>query len=53
MYCPLLCIKPENSSAFFCQCMKEACAWWIATGTTGKCAICQMGIYAANQDKTP
>ena len=53
MYCPLLCIKPENSSAFFCQCMKEACAWWIATGTTGKCAICQMGVYVANQDKTP
>ncbi|CVK20751.1 hypothetical protein [Sporomusa sphaeroides] len=53
MYCPLLCVKPENSSAFFCQCMKEACAWWIATGTTGKCAICQMGVYAANQDKTP
>ena len=47
MYCPLLCIKPENTTVFFCQCMEEACAWWIANGTTGKCAICQMGVYAA------
>lgn len=48
MYCPILCINPKNSANSFGQCMKEACAWWITIGNTGKCAICQMGVYAAN-----
>ena len=48
MYCPLLCIKPENNLVSFCQCLEEACAWWIITGDTGKCAMVQMGVSAAN-----
>ncbi|MDR3561759.1 MAG: hypothetical protein P4N59_10040 [Negativicutes bacterium] len=48
MYCPLLCINPDNKVASFGQCLQGACAWWITAGTTGKCAICQMGVYAAN-----
>ncbi len=52
MYCPLLCIKPENNLVSFCQCLEEACAWWITAGTTGKCAICQLGVSAAVADET-
>lgn len=48
MYCPILCINPKNSTVSFEQCLEDACAWWITVGTTGKCAICQMGVYAAN-----
>lgn len=48
MYCPILCINPNNTMISFGQCVKEACAWWIADGENGKCAICQMGEYAAN-----
>ena len=48
MFCPLLCIKPDNNTMVSVgQCMKEACAWWITDNNTGKCAICQMGVYAA------
>jgi len=47
MYCPLLCINPNNMVSFS-QCVEDACAWWVTTGTTGKCAICHMGVYAAN-----
>jgi len=47
MFCPLLCIKPDNTMVSVGQCMKEACAWWIIDNGLGKCAICQMGEYAA------
>ena len=47
MYCPLLCINPDHHEISFGQCIEEACAWWISDDTTGKCAICQMGAYAA------
>ena len=50
MFCPLLCIKPDNTMVSVGQCMEEACAWWITdTNSTGKCALCQMGVYAAKQ----
>lgn len=49
MYCPILCINPNHHAASFDQCMQEACAWWVGDGTTGKCAICQLGVYAADQ----
>jgi predicted RNA-binding Zn ribbon-like protein len=49
MFCPLLCIKPDNIMVSVGQCMEEACAWWIIDNSTGKCAICQMGEYAAKQ----
>jgi hypothetical protein len=48
MYCPILCINPNNSTASFNQCMQEACAWWIIADNKGKCAICQMGVYSAS-----
>ncbi|HEY3426832.1 MAG TPA: hypothetical protein VGL27_18705 [Negativicutes bacterium] len=48
MYCPLLCINPNHSTVSFGQCLEAACAWWLVSGDTGKCAICQMGVYAAN-----
>ena len=47
MYCPLLLINPNNTAVSFGECMEDACAWWIG-GATGKCAICQMGEYAAS-----
>ena len=49
MYCPLLCIHPNNNTAFFAQCLEDACAWWITIDGTGKCAICQLGVYAGKQ----
>jgi hypothetical protein len=48
MYCPVLCINPDNRKVSFGQCMQDACAWWITTGTGGKCAMCQMGLYAVS-----
>lgn len=48
MYCPILCINPDNKVTSFGQCLQGACAWWIASGSIGKCAVCQMGAYAAN-----
>ena len=53
MFCPLLCLKPDNTMISVGQCVKEACAWWIAdssAGNLGKCAICLMGAYAAKQE---
>lgn len=52
MFCPLLCIKPENTLVSFGQCLEEACAWWIKEDTTGKCALCRMGEYAAKQTES-
>lgn len=48
MYCPILCINPNNNTVPFSQCLEAACAWWIVSGGTGKCAIRQMGEYAAS-----
>lgn len=48
MYCPILCINPDNSKVSFGQCMEAACAWWIVSGATGSCAICKMGQYATS-----
>ena len=48
MICPLLCINPKNKTVAFGQCLQGACAWWVTVGATGKCALCQMGVYAAN-----
>ena len=48
MVCPILCINPDNNNISLGQCMQEACAWWVAAGDSGSCAICRMGVYAAN-----
>lgn len=39
MYCPLLLIKQTEGTTLFGQCLKEACAWWIAA--ENKCAVCK------------
>ena len=50
MLCPILCINPDNNKVALGQCLQEACAWWVtAGGGSGSCAICQMGLYAANR----
>ncbi|VBB09663.1 Hypothetical protein LUCI_4961 [Lucifera butyrica] len=48
MYCPIFGMNPNNSTIPFSECIKDACAWWIVSGTTGTCAICKMGEYAAS-----
>ncbi len=48
MYCPLICMKPKNEVVSFGQCLEDACAWWITVDSTGKCAICQLGVYAGS-----
>lgn len=52
MYCPLLRNKPTSNEVAFGQCLEAACAWWSGDDTTGKCAICQIGIYAAEQTES-